>query len=295
MQPVIMVDEATSEVASPQRGSLLRRLLRNPLSLLGLVIVALLVVSALAAPFLAPRDPVRVDLTHRLLPPGPGHWMGTDDYGRDILSRILWGSRISLEICTVVVAAAALTGSFVGAVAGSVGGWGDEILMRVTDMFLAFPALVLAMVVAAVLGPSLGHTMAAIAVVWWPWYARLMRGEILRLRSLEFVEAARAVGASPWRVLLRHLFPNALGPVVVNATMDLGYVLLTAASLSFIGLGAQPPSPEWGAMITLGRQYVLSGQWWMITFPGLAIVVTVLGFNLIGDGLRDVLDPRLRG
>ncbi|MDI3317254.1 MAG: ABC transporter permease [Bacillota bacterium] len=248
---------------------------------------------ALAAGVLAPYGPTEQDLAVRLAPPGPAHLLGTDSLGRDILSRILFGARIDLVIAVTVVAATALVGSAVGLLAGYAGGWVDEVLMRVTDMFLAFPSLILAMAIAAVLGPSLPNTLVAIAAVSWPAYARLMRGQVLALREALYVEAARSLGASPGRIVLRHLLPNALGPVLVQATLDMGGVIVTAAGLSFIGFGAQPPTPEWGLMVSDGRRTIME-QWWVATFPGLAILLLVLGFNLVGDGLRDVLDPRWR-
>jgi len=273
----------------------LRLLFRNRLSALGSVLIIVLLLAAIFAPFVARYDPLAVDIPERLQPPNPNHWFGTDDFGRDIMSRVIWGSRISLRLAIVVVVMATGLGAFIGAIAGFFGGRVDEVLMRITDVFLAFPALILAMAVAATLGPSLTNVMIAVSITWWPWYARLMRGQILSVKEEEFVEAANAMGASSLRIIFRHLVLNSLAPIMVQASMDLGYVILTATSLSFIGLGAQPPTPEWGAMITVGRDFIISGEWWMTLFPGLAIAFTVLGFNLLGDGLRDVLDPKLKG
>jgi peptide/nickel transport system permease protein len=219
--------------------------------------------------------------------------MGTDDGGRDILARIIFGTRSSLLTALGILAMASVTGTAIGLAAGYFGGWVDEVLMRVTDMFLAFPALVLAMGMAATLGPSLFNAMLATAVVWWPWYARLVRGQALHLKHEAFVDAARVSGASAFRITVHHILRNCLTPIIVQMSLDIGYAILTLASLSFIGLGAQPPTPEWGSMVSLGRDYFLE-QWWMVTFPGLAIFLSVMAFNLLGDGLQEALSPRLR-
>jgi peptide/nickel transport system permease protein len=269
-------------------------LLRSPLTIGGMMLIALFVLCALAAPAIAPFDPNKQFLTQRLRPPSPEHWMGTDPLGRDLFSRMLFGAQLSLAVGVGVVVPIALFGIIMGLVAGYTGGLLDEVLMRVTDVFLAFPSLILAMAIAGALGPSLPNAMIAIAAVSWPVYVRLVRGQVLSLRRREFVEAARSIGASTPRILSRHLLPNTLAPLLVQATFDLGGTILTAAGLSFIGFGAQIPSPEWGRLISDGRIYV-STQPWMPLFPGLAILLTVAAFNLIGDGLRDALDPRLRG
>jgi len=271
-------------------GDLLRR---NRLAAAGAGVVALLALAALAAPLLAPSPPEAQDLAHRLAPPSPGHPLGTDQLGRDIASRLLYGARISLTVGLVVAGLAGSLGSTVGLVAGYAGGWVDDVLMRVTEIFFAFPALILAMAIAAALGPNLFHAMIAIAAVTWPVYARLARGQVLRLREEEFVVAARAMGAPEPRILGRHVLPNVLSPLVVQASFHMGEAILTAAGLSFIGFGAQPPTPEWGVMVSEGRDYITT-QWWVPTFPGMAILLAVTGFNLLGDGLRDVLDPRMR-
>jgi len=273
--------------------SLFRRLVRSPLSAVGLGVVSLFVLVGLLAPALAPYDPLAQELPNRLAPMSRAHPFGTDTLGRDIFSRLLVGTRISFTIGVVVTGLAATTGTLVGLVSGYAGGWVDEVCMRVADIFLAFPSLILAMAIAAVLGPSLTNTMIAIAVVEWPVYSRLVRGQVLSLREKEFVEAARAVGAGRHVLLLRHILPNCLAPIMVRMTMDMGGVILTAAGLSFIGFGAQPPAPEWGVMISEGRDYIMS-HWWVSTWPGLAIFTVVMGFNLLGDGLRDLLDPRLK-
>lgn len=269
-------------------------LLRSPLTIGGLILIAIFVVCALAAPIIAPYDPIKQFLSQRLKAPSPDHWMGTDALGRDLFSRMLYGAQISLTIGVGVVVPVGIFGTILGLIAGYTRGWVDEILMRITDVFLAFPPLILAMAIAGALGPSLTNAMIAIAIVSWPVYVRLVRGQVLALRQREYVEAARSIGATTPRILLRHLLPNTLAPLLVQATFDLGGTILIAAGLSFIGFGAQIPTPEWGVMISDGRKYV-STQPWLPFFPGLAILFTVAAFNLIGDGLRDALDPRLRG
>jgi peptide/nickel transport system permease protein len=284
-----------STVALPARGLRLRArapILANPLNLVAFALIAVFAVCALLAPVLAPYDPLAQELGSRLQPPSPEHWLGTDSLGRDIASRILFGARISLIIGVVVVVTAGVVGTFIGLVAGYAGGLVDEALMRLTEVFLAFPALILAMAIAGALGPSLTNAIIAIAAVTWAVYARLTRGQILSLRRREFVEAARAIGASRTRIVVRHLLPNALAPIMIQASFDLGSSIIAAAGLSFIGFGAQPPTPEWGVMISEGRNYI-STQPWLSLFPGLAILFAVGSFNLLGDGLRDAFDPRL--
>ena len=267
---------------------------RSPLTVAGLALIVLLALIAVSAPLIAPADPLKQVLSTRLKPPSADHWLGTDQLGRDILSRMIYGARISLLIGTVVVGLAASIGTFVGLVAGYAGGWLDEGLMRVTDVFFAFPALILAMAISGALGPSLTNAMIAIAVVSWPVYARLVRAQVLSLREREFVEAARGLGASADRIVWQHILPNTLAPLLVQASFDMGGAILSAAGLSFIGFGTQPPTAEWGVMISEGRNYIATHSW-LSLFPGLAILLTVAAFNLIGDGLRDALDPRLRG
>ncbi|MBI4280181.1 MAG: ABC transporter permease [Armatimonadetes bacterium] len=271
----------------------LRRWLRSPLSAGGTAVILLLLLVALLAPALAPYDPIAQDFARKLQPPSPQHLFGTDQFGRDIFSRVVWGARLVLLIVAIVSLLAGTIGTTLGLVAGYFGGWLDEVLMRLTDMFLAFPSLILAMAFAAALGPSLPNMIFAIALVDWTVYARLARAEALRTRNLEYVEAARGIGASDRRVMGRHVLPNCLSPIIVRLTLRMGTIVLTAAALGFLGLGAQPPSPEWGAMVSDGRSY-LQDQWWLATLPGLCIALVVLGFNLLGDGIRDVLDPRLR-
>lgn len=290
-----ILESVTEEKRS--RNSEWRRVVRglrkSPLAVLGSVIIGILIAMAIFAPFLAPYSPTKMRLSERLSPPSSRHIFGTDDVGRDILSRVIYGSRISLRICTVVVGLTIGIGTILGVTAGYLGGWVDELIMRISDVFLAFPALILAMAIAAALGPSLQNVILAMVVIWWPRYARVARGQVLVLREIDYMVAAKAIGTSGGRTFIHHILPNCISPIIIQATLDLGEVLLTAATLSFIGFGAQPPTPEWGAMISLGRNY-LRDNWWYATFPGLAILVTVMGFNLLGDAARDVLDPRLR-
>jgi len=267
---------------------------RSPLTVAGLALIALFALIAVSAPLIAPANPLKQVLSTRLKPPSAAHWLGTDQLGRDVLSRMIYGARISLLIGIVVVGLAASTGTFVGLVAGYAGGWLDEVLMRLTDIFFAFPALILAMAISGALGPSLTNAMIAIAVVSWPVYARLVRAQVLSLREREYVEAARSLGASAERIVWKHILPNTLAPLLVQASFDMGGAILSAAGLSFIGFGTQPPTAEWGVMISEGRNYIATHSW-LSLFPGLAILLTVAAFNLIGDGLRDALDPRLSG
>jgi peptide/nickel transport system permease protein len=268
-------------------------ILREPLNVIAIAVIAVFAACAIFAPLIAPFDPLAQTLGSRLASPSPEHWLGTDQLGRDILSRLIYGARISLVIGVVVVALAGIFGTFIGLVAGYAGGLVDEGLMRLTEVFLAFPPLILAMAIAGALGPSLQNAIIAIATVTWAVYARLARGQILALRRREYVEAARSIGASPMRIIARHLLPNAIAPLLVQASFDMGAAIIAAAGLSFIGFGAQPPTPEWGVMISEGRNFI-STEPWLSLFPGLAILFTVGAFNLLGDGLRDVLDPRLR-
>ena len=265
---------------------------RNRLAMLGLAIVLGLVLMALLADVIAPYSPTEGDLrTLRLLPPSAAHWLGTDDQGRDILSRIIHGSRITLFVVGLVAVLSAPVGLLVGTVAGYAGGWVDAVLMRITDIFLAFPKLILALAFVAALGPGIDNAVIAIAITSWPPYARIARAETLTVRQADYIAAVRLIGASPVRIVLRHIMPLCLASLIVRVTLDMAGIILTAAGLGFLGLGAQPPMPEWGAMIAGGRQFVLD-QWWVAAGPGLAILLVSLGFNLLGDGLRDALDPK---
>ena len=271
------------------------RMRRNPLAVAGLLIVLVLLIMAAFAPWLAPHDPIAQNLQNRLLPPlSPGHLLGTDDFGRDILTRILYGSRITLFIIGLVALTAPVFGLLVGTVAGYFGGWTDEILMRITDIFLAFPKLILALALVAVLGPGMENAILAIALTSWPPYARVARAETLTVRGSDYIAAVRLQGAGPARIILGHVMPMCLPSVIIRVTLDMAGVILIAAGLGFLGLGVQPPLPEWGSMISAGRKYLFE-QWWVATMPGLAIFIVSLGFNLLGDGLRDVLDPRSAG
>jgi len=273
-----------------------RRFAENRLALLGLGIIILLLLVAAFADVLAPHNPVQGDLMNaRLLPPGSaGYWLGTDDQGRDILSRLIHGSRLTLMVIVLVAVIAAPIGLIVGTVSGYAGGWIDAILMRITDIFLAFPKLVLALALVAALGPGIENAILAIAVTSWPPYARIARAETLTFRNSEFISAVKLMGASPFRIVLRHVMPLCLSSLIVRVTLDMAGIILTAAGLGFLGLGAQPPLPEWGAMIASGRRFILD-QWWVAAMPGFAILIVSLGFNLLGDGLRDALDPKEAG
>ncbi len=278
--------------ASQFRRNLHRFLVKNRLNLVGVVIVFGFLFLSLLGPTLAPYDPNAQDITNsKLLGPSWDHPFGTDELGRDVLSRIMAGTRISLQVAVVVLGFAVTFGTIVGAISGFFGGFVDEMLMRFTDMFLAFPAFVLAIAIAASLGKNLTNTMIALSTVFWPWYARLVRGQVLSIKERDFVDAARSVGMSPSRLLFRHILPNAISVVIIQVTLDVGYAVLATSSLSFIGLGAQPPLPEWGTMMSTARNY-FRDAWWYITFPGIALTLTVFAFNVLGDGLQDALDPR---
>ena len=269
-------------------------LLRNPLGAAGCALILLLVLAAAFAPLIAPYSPIETNLAERLLPPGGAHLFGTDELGRDIFSRIVFGARITLQIVALVAVIVAPLGLLIGVTAGYFGGFVESALMRVTDVFLSFPKLILALALVAAIGPSLENAILAIAATSWPAYARVARAETLALRNADFIAAAKLLGASPWRILLRHIAPLCTASVVVRLALDMAGIVLTAAGLGFLGLGAQPPLPEWGAMLAAGRQY-LTDQWWVAAVPGLAILMVSLGFNLIGDGLRDTLDPKRGG
>jgi len=270
-----------------------RRLFRDKLALVGLVIMGTFLLTAILAPVLAPYDPIEQSLVERREPPSSQHPLGLDDLGRDILSRVIFGARKSLQVGVVSVTMAIVVGTLIGATSGYLGGWVDILVMRLMDIMLAFPALLLAIAIVTILGPGLLNMLYAIGIVSIPVYARIARASVLSVKVQDYVLAARALGASPVRILARHVMPNCLTPLIVQGTLGIGTAILDAAGLSFLGLGAQPPTPEWGAMLGQGR-YAMFTAPHIVLFPGLAIVLTVLGFNLLGDGLRDALDPRLR-
>lgn len=270
----------------------LRFLVRRPLAAIGLVILALWIAVILAAPALAPYNPTKQDFKHRNAPPSHAHLFGTDRLGRDTLSRVIYGGRVSIPIGVAVIVLAAAIGMTLGALAGFTGGLLDEIVMRLTDVFLAFPPIILALAIAAALGPDLRNAMLALVAVWWPSYARMMRGVTLSVKQQEYVTASVSVGSSRARTLLKTILPNAYMPLLVLGTVDIGSGITAAAALSYLGLGIRPPAPEWGALVSQGAEAL--DQWWLATFPGLAILTTVMAFNLVGDAVQDALDPRAR-
>jgi len=293
MDAAITTPEAAAVPRPVRRRRLLpRQLSGSPLALAALAVVAGWIAVAVLAPSLAPYRPLAQSIAGRLQPPGPAHWLGTDPLGRDILSRILYGARLSIPVGVIAVALAVVLGTIIGGTAGFLGGAADEAIMRGTDLMLAFPTVILALVITAALGAGIRNAIIAIMVAWWPSYARLVRGLVLALRDREYVQAARAVGGSRLRIFLRHVLPGTISPVVILSTLDVGHAILTFASLSFLGLGPPPQIPEWGSMIAAGRNYL--DQWWISTFPGVAILTLVLAMNVLGDGLRDLLDPRFR-
>ena len=270
--------------------------LRNPLFIIGVTVVVALVIASLFAPFITPypQDALHgINFAEKLKPPSLQHPFGADALGRDIFTRVVFGARMSLKIGLTVILLSLAIGIPLGLIAGFFGGKIDEIIMRLTDMFLAFPPILLPLAIAAALGASIINAMIAISVSWFPWYVRLIRAQVLTVREELYVESARSIGVSRSMIIGRHILPNVLPPVIIQASMDMGYAILLAASLSFIGVGAKPPTVEWGLMITSARAYFLD-YWWTVTFPGLAIFVTVLAFNLVGDGLRDIMDPKIR-
>jgi peptide/nickel transport system permease protein len=294
-------DWLMSEAPSSRRQAILGRLYRglisvlaNPTAVVGLIIVVLLILAGFLAPWLSMgHSPLTQDLAGRLAPPSAAHWFGTDELGRDILARTLYGSRATLTIVVLVSIVVVPVGLAVGTVAGYLGGWVDAVLMRITDIFLAFPRLILALAFAAALGPGIENAVIAISLTSWPAYARIARSETMAIARSDFIQAVVLQGASTRRILFRHIVPLCLSSVIVRLTLDMAGIILTAAGLGFLGLGAQPPTPEWGAMVSSGRDVILD-QWWVATIPGLAIFVVSLGFNLLGDGLRDVFDPKAK-
>jgi len=287
----------TDSPASPLQAVLgrmylgLLEFLKNKLAVLGLLIILGLILTAVFAGQIAPYDPIATSLADRLQAPGAGHILGTDEVGRDIFSRIVWGSRLTLYVILLVAIIAAPVGIVVGTAAGYFGGIVDTVLMRITDIFLAFPKLILALAFVAALGPGIENAVIAIAITSWPPYARIARAETLTIRNSDFIRAIKLQGAGAMRIIIRHIMPLCMSSLIVRVTLDMAGIILTAAGLGFLGLGAQPPSPEWGAMTSSGRAYILD-HWWLITMPGTAIFIVSLAFNLLGDGLREVLDPK---
>ena len=294
MSSISSISSSTHEFESPSRLQQARyHLRRNPLVSLGIVVAILWILIAFIAPAISPVEPLKQDLVNRLQAPGELFLMGSDELGRDIFSRVLWGSRITIPAGLSVIVIGSTLGVIIGAVAGYAGGVVDELLMRLTELFMAFPFIILAMAVTAALGPDIRNAVLALSAVWWPRYARILRGLVLEVKSQEFVEAAHSAGAGGAYVLFRTILPNCIAPAVILATLDIGTAVISFAALSFIGLGPEPSSPEWGRMVSIGIDFF--DQWWMWLFPGLAIASLVMAFNFIGDGLRDILDPRLRG
>jgi peptide/nickel transport system permease protein len=288
----IALAHSAPHVSVNSRQRAWRQFRRNHVAMLGVGLLLLWVLIAVLAPLIAPYDPVAQDLKQRLQGPSASHWFGVDGLGRDVFSRVLYGGRVSLPVAAVVAVVAAVFGTIYGGVAGFVGKWVDEAAMRFVDMVLAFPSLILAMAIAAALGPSIWNSMLAMLLVWWPPYARVARAQALSLKSRDYVTAARSLGMSERRILMRHVLPNATAPLIVMTTMDFGNAIIITAALSFLGLGAVPPTPEWGSMVREGSE--LTKQWWISTFPGLAIFTVAMACNFIGDGLRDAIDPHMR-
>ncbi len=290
--PVLIVEPEVQSTRTFRH--VLNVIVRDPLSLVSTIVIVLFILIAVFAPLVAPSPAEgagKTNVSHRMLAPSLEHPFGADRLGRDILSRVIVGARSALIVPIGVVLFAILIGTPLGAIAGFKGGWVDEVIMRVTDLFLAFPSLLLAMAITAALGRGLQNAAIALVISWWPWYTRLVRGVTIGLRERYFVEAAQATGVRDSVIILRHILPNTISPVMVQATVDLGTVILAMGSLGFLGLGTQPPSPDWGLMVAEGRDFILN-QWWISVFPGLAIFVVVLAFNLLGDTLRDIFDPR---
>ena len=292
--PVATLDDAATASATRPRSSVWRRLKRNKLAVAGVVVLLFFYGVAILAPLIAPYPYDQLTAGMRDKPPSMEHWMGTDRQGRDVLSRLIKGGQVSLAAGFAAVVIVMAIGITLGAMAGFFGGWVDQLVMRATDVLLAIPLILLLITAASLFSPSLKTTIIVIGVSSWPGTARLVRGQFLALKSQEFVTAARAMGASPWRIMLRHLFPNALAIIIVQATIWLSYAIILEASLSYLGLGVQIPTPSWGNMLQDGQRELLFGAWWLTLYPGLAIFLTVLAFNLMGDGLRDALDPRRR-
>ncbi len=290
-QPVTLRTPLAERAAVSQRQLFFRRLKQSKQAIVGLVIIGLLILIAIFAPWLAPQSPTQQNLMDQFIPPSSAHWFGTDEFGRDILSRIVHGARISLQVGMIAVGIAIVVGTAIGLLAGYYGGWFDMVSQRLIDVMLAFPGLLLALAIIAVLGTGIQNVMIAVGIGSIPSYARLVRAQVMSAKELDYVEAARSMGARDHRLLIKHIFPNVISSLIVLSSLGIAGAILSAAALSFIGLGAQPPMPEWGAMLSQGRDF-LRDQWWITTFPGIFIAITVLGFNLVGDGLRDAFDPQ---
>ncbi len=288
-----VVPELTKRVHRGPLAEVLFRLSKSPLAMFGLAIILLLVFCAIFAEVISPYNPTAQDLAHMFETPSSAHWLGTDEFGRDILSRLIYGARVSLQVGFVAVGIALVLGGFLGAVSGYYGGRLDNAIMRVMDVLLSIPQTLLAIAIVAALGPSLMNLMIAVGISAVPTYARIVRGSVLSIRNMEFIEAARAVGSPDLRIILKHIIPNSMAPIIVQSTLGVASAILNAAGLSFIGLGIQPPNPEWGAMLSGGRQYIRDFPH-MTLYPGLAIMFTILALNFLGDGLRDALDPKLK-
>lgn len=287
-----MNERHANQQSSYLRDVVWRRFRRNRFAVAGGIVVVLMFLVSFLAPYITPYQPDALDAYHVLLPPSTAHWLGTDDLGRDVFTRLVFGSRISLKVGFVAIGIATVIGCLVGLVSGYYGGTIDSILMRFVDIMLCFPAFFLILAVVAIIGPSIWYIMIIIGVTSWMGVARLVRAEVLSIREREYVMAARAIGCSDLRIIFRHILPNAIGPVLVYATLGIAGAILTESSLSFLGLGVQPPTPSWGNILTAGKEY-LEFAWWLFLFPGLAIMITVLSYYLLGEGVRDALDPRL--
>ncbi|MCR4429506.1 MAG: ABC transporter permease [Tepidanaerobacteraceae bacterium] len=293
---MIAFKETAEKNMNKKAGYYIYLLKKSPLTTAGLIIIGILVALAIFAPLIAPYPQDAAGITHvseKLLPPGASHLFGTDELGRDMFSRVIYGTRISLGVGTLVVCLSLAIGVPLGLAAGYAGGIIDEVIMRITDIFLSFPPMLLAIVIATFLGRNLTNAMIAIAISWWPWYTRLIRSEAISLKQRPFIEAAKAMGTSRFKIMFRHILINSWSPIIVQASMDFGSVILTSAALSFLGLGAQPPQPEWGLMLNTSRNYFLTAPWYSV-FPGIFMFITVLAFNFVGDGLREFMDPKLR-
>jgi peptide/nickel transport system permease protein len=290
------VELAVGALARPAQragGQFIRRALRNRPFVIGLCLLALVLLASLFPQLVTSYNPIKVNVPERLQSPNPLHLFGTDQYGRDILARVLYGGRVSLIMGVVPIAISALIGTLLGAVAGYLGRWADLLIMRLMDVWVAFPTILLALAIVAILGPGLVNIMIAIGIAWIPYYTRMVRGSVLEIRALAYIEAAQVIGTGHVRMLRSHILPNILAPIIVMSSMGIAGAILTGASLSFIGLGPQAPTPEWGVILADGRQFIRAG-WWIGLFPGIAIAITVLAANLLGDGLRDLLDPRMK-